>query len=252
MLGAQEALGHRVVEERREAVVEAAHVQQPAGLAVHPELRPGDDLEELLEGAQPAGQREEAVGQVGHQRLALVHRVDGAQVGQAEVGDLALEQRLRDDAGDLAAGLEHRVGQRAHQPDARAAVDQADAAPGQQLAELAARRPRRPGRRPGDEPQNTHRRRMRRAQPRSVSSARTATTPASIVDRQSRSGSPSIRSAMPSPRPKRISATAAGLGAQAQDALGLLGREQPGDVVARPRARARPTRRRCRRCGATA
>ncbi len=92
-----------------------------------PELRPRVDLEQLLERPHPAGQRDEAVGELGHQRLALVHRVDDAQVREARVGDLAIDQRLRDHADRVAARVQHRVGDRAHQPDARPAVDEADA-----------------------------------------------------------------------------------------------------------------------------
>ena len=43
------------------------------------------------------------------------------------VGDLALDEPLRDDADHLAAGGQRAVGHRAHQPDARAAVDDAHA-----------------------------------------------------------------------------------------------------------------------------
>ena len=35
-----------------------------------------------------------AVGQVGHQRLALVQRVDDVQLGQARMGELAVDQAL--------------------------------------------------------------------------------------------------------------------------------------------------------------
>ena len=43
-----------------DAGVVALHVEQRAGLRVQAELRPGVDLEQLLERAQPAGQRDEA------------------------------------------------------------------------------------------------------------------------------------------------------------------------------------------------
>ena len=47
------------------------------------------------------------------------------------MGDLAIHERLRDDADDLAAGLERRVGEQAHQPDRGAAVDDPEAALGE-------------------------------------------------------------------------------------------------------------------------
>ena len=44
----------------------------------------------LLQGAHAAGQGDEAVGEVGHGGLALVHGPDDAQLGEAGVGDFAL------------------------------------------------------------------------------------------------------------------------------------------------------------------
>ena len=54
--------------------------------------------------------------------------VDDVQLGQAGVRDLAVDQRLRDDADSLAAGLEHCVGDDAHQAELPAAVDEPEAA----------------------------------------------------------------------------------------------------------------------------
>ena len=95
------------------------------------ELRPRRDLGELLEGAEPARQGDEAVGQGGHLGLALVERLDDAQLGQAVVCQLAIDQPARDDADDLAAGGERRIGDRTHHADAAAAVDDADPALGE-------------------------------------------------------------------------------------------------------------------------
>jgi hypothetical protein len=47
------------------------------------------------------------------------------------MGDLAVHERFDHDAGDLG---ERRVGDRAHQADAAAAVDQLDPRPGQRFA----------------------------------------------------------------------------------------------------------------------
>ena len=77
---------------------------------------------------QPPGQSDEAVRELGHRRLALVHRLDDAQVVQPAVADLLLDEVPRDHPGDVAAGRERGVGDRPHQADRAAAVDEAEAA----------------------------------------------------------------------------------------------------------------------------
>ena len=67
-------------------VVVAVHVEQRTGLAVPAELGPGPHLEQLVQRAEAAGQRDEGVGELGHEGLALVHRVHHAQVGYARCG----------------------------------------------------------------------------------------------------------------------------------------------------------------------
>ena len=83
---------------------------------------------QLLEGADAAGQGDEAVGQLGHQRLARVHRRDDAHVGDAAVGELARGEAVGDDADDAAADGEGLVGEDAHEPDRAAAEHDADPA----------------------------------------------------------------------------------------------------------------------------
>ena len=154
-LRAQEALLHGVVEEGDERLVVARHVQQPQRLGVDAQLRPGVDLEELLERADAAGQRDEGVGELRHQRLALVHRADHPQVVEAGVADLAVEERLGNDADDLAARAARRFGQGAHHPDASRRRRRPHAALRQRRARRPRRPPGRPGRAPALEPQKT-------------------------------------------------------------------------------------------------
>ena len=73
---------HRAVEPAQQVVPVAAHVEQPDRLRVQAELGPRHDLGQLLERAEAAGQRDERVGQLGHDRLALVERGDDAQLGR--------------------------------------------------------------------------------------------------------------------------------------------------------------------------
>ena len=56
------------------------------------ELAPGQHLEDLFHGAEAAGQGDEAIGQIEHARLALMHRTDDLQVGQAAMGHTAAQQ----------------------------------------------------------------------------------------------------------------------------------------------------------------
>ena len=69
-----------------EAVVVAGGVEHRERLVVDAEVAPRVDLDQLLERADPARQRDERVRELGHQRLALVHVVDDVQLGQAACG----------------------------------------------------------------------------------------------------------------------------------------------------------------------
>jgi hypothetical protein len=103
---------------------------------VHAELRPGDDLEQLLERPVAPWERDEAVGELRHARLALVHAAHDVHAREMRVRHLARDEAVGDDARDVAALLERRVGEHAHQPDVPAPVDDADAAPRELAAEL--------------------------------------------------------------------------------------------------------------------
>ncbi|KAJ1684399.1 hypothetical protein LUZ63_020154 [Rhynchospora breviuscula] len=139
VVAGEEPGGDRVVEERHQRVPVARDVEQPDRLVVDAQLQPGERLEQLLERSRAAGQHHEAVGLVHHPQLALVHRADDVQLAQPGVADLLVLQALRDDADDLGARVERGVGQRAHRPDGRAAVHQAEAAGGEPAREVLGR-----------------------------------------------------------------------------------------------------------------
>ena len=132
--GERTLAGH-VVDEGEERGPEAADVEERDRLGVDAELRPGDDLEELVGRPMAAGERDESVGQVGHERLALVHGADDVELREALVRDLAVDEGLRDDPNDLAASRQHGVRQDPHQADGSAAVHEPDPAPRQLLPE---------------------------------------------------------------------------------------------------------------------
>jgi hypothetical protein len=66
----------------------------------------------------------------------ISRRVSAAVIDVA-TGHFLADQRFGDDADDRAAGRQAGVGDNAHEADIAAAVDQFDAAPGEQPAELA-------------------------------------------------------------------------------------------------------------------
>ena len=136
-----ESLVRSVGEEAEEVVEEPVGVQQPATLVVDAELGPGDRLHELFERAEAAGQHDERIGQVRHERLALVHGRHHMQVAQGPMGDLVTRERLGDDPDDPAARCDHGVRHHAHQTHRGAAVDEADP-PRRQLGAESLRRER--------------------------------------------------------------------------------------------------------------
>jgi hypothetical protein len=103
-----------VVEERDERAEVTGDVEEPERLVVEAEVGPGEALEELVEGADPAGQDEEAVCQLRHQHLALVHRRDDAEIVEAIVRDLAVDEPPGEHAGDVPARAQGAVGHRPH------------------------------------------------------------------------------------------------------------------------------------------
>ena len=104
-------------------------------LGVAAELRPGELLDELLERAEAAGQRHEGIGLGEHQLLALMHVVDHDQLLGLDQHMLPLAQEAGNDAGDMAAMMDHRTGDLAHQAEAAAAIDEPDARLRQDAAE---------------------------------------------------------------------------------------------------------------------
>ena len=61
MLGAQKAPRDHVIEQVEKRVEKTVDVEYRTGLAVKPELAPGEDLDDLLQGADAAGQGDETV-----------------------------------------------------------------------------------------------------------------------------------------------------------------------------------------------
>src|SRR5262249_22859761 len=69
---------------------------------------------------------DEAIRQVAHQSFPLVHRVDDMERRQPLIGDLPFDQSTGHDAGRPAARHQHGIGNRTHEPDPSAPIDELD------------------------------------------------------------------------------------------------------------------------------
>jgi hypothetical protein len=76
MLLFEEAAIPSLIQKAKERIVVAGDAQDPARFSVKAELRPGERLEEFFHRPVPARKSEERVGQLGHQRLPLMHGGD--------------------------------------------------------------------------------------------------------------------------------------------------------------------------------
>ncbi len=125
-----------MVEEGEKWVVEVIDVEQHDRFLVELEGLPGKDFEHLLEGSEAAGKDEEGVGFFAHEGLAGVHGVGDMKLGDAVVGDLEIDEDLRDDTYDAASGGRHDFGYSRHEANGSSAVDEADASFGEGAPEL--------------------------------------------------------------------------------------------------------------------
>src|SRR5690625_7897171 len=73
MLAAQEAFLRLPPDQLDQGLPVAGDVEEDDGLVVQAELAPGKHLEELLQGAQAAGENTEGIGMLCHPHLALMH-----------------------------------------------------------------------------------------------------------------------------------------------------------------------------------
>ena len=97
------------------------HVEQRARLPCRPSCVHVHRLEGLLERADAAGQRDETVGELRHQRLALVHRLDHVERAEVAVARPLLRGAQRGSTPITSpAGGQRRVGDDAHQTDVAA------------------------------------------------------------------------------------------------------------------------------------
>ena len=132
-----EALGDDVIDKAEQGAPVAGDIDQDDRLVMQAELAPGQDLEGLVQRAEPAGHDGEGVGLLEHHVFALMHAVDHDQLGGAAMADLVLSRWPGMMPTTSPPRGQGGVGEGAHQADAGAAIDQADMPRGQQPAEVA-------------------------------------------------------------------------------------------------------------------
>ena len=131
-----EALGGSMIEKGEKAVVISLCVDEDAGFLVDFELRPGDDLNELVEGAVASGKRDEGVGVLIHEGFALVHGLDDVEMRDSAMRDFAIHEHVGHDADDFRASREGGIGEDAHEANGGSAKDKAHACFGYALAQF--------------------------------------------------------------------------------------------------------------------
>ena len=127
MTAVHEALIDRVAEEREERRKEATRVDEHDGLEIEAEALERYRLEQLLERARAAGERDRRVAPRQHEVLAGAQVLHQLELGESAVPPFELRHEARQDADDAPPFAERSVGQRAHGADRAAAVDDTEA-----------------------------------------------------------------------------------------------------------------------------
>ena len=129
-------VGEHPVEELEQWIVKAFLVQEDTGFLHDIELAQSEDFHDFLERAPAAGERDEGVGARFHDGFALAEVARDDEFVRCFVGDLAVTERLRNDADHASAGALHGNRELAHQADAGPAIDKGEAALTEERAEL--------------------------------------------------------------------------------------------------------------------
>ena len=102
-------------EQRLEVVVVTVQVIQDARSTQVPQRHSGHDLGNLLERARPAGKGDEHIAELNHLGFALGHIARHDKVVDAVMLKLGLDKKARLNTRHVSAGIEHAIGERAHQ-----------------------------------------------------------------------------------------------------------------------------------------
>ena len=99
------------------------------------ELLPGHLLDQFLQRADAARQRHEGIRAFEHQPLALVHVGRDDHLLNARQRVLTGLEKIRNDPGDQTAVIQRGLGDRAHQPDRSATIDEPNIVLGERLSQ---------------------------------------------------------------------------------------------------------------------
>ena len=92
-----------MVEQRAQRSPVPGDIDEKDRLVVQRELTPGQDLEKLIQRSDAARQHRKGIGALGHDALAVMHRLDDEKLADSPMRELPVAQGGRNDAGDAAA-----------------------------------------------------------------------------------------------------------------------------------------------------
>ena len=124
--GSDKCLALHVGEQIEERRPEAFDIGDNDWFGMPAKLRPGQLFNQFLKCADAARQRDEGVRALKHQPFADVHILNHDQFVNVFQHFFLGAEELRNDARHFTASAEHSFGDFAHQPQATAAVDEAD------------------------------------------------------------------------------------------------------------------------------
>ena len=96
-----------MVEKHAKRLPESLDIGEQDRLLVTAELGPGDLLDEFFQGSHASGQRDKGVRALEHNAFSLMHIAGDDALLRALHHMLAVDQEIRNDAGDEAAVIEH-------------------------------------------------------------------------------------------------------------------------------------------------
>lgn len=118
-----ETFRYGAVEKPKQRIEISVDVQKSARLCMHAQLRPREDLDNLLDRSESARHGNECIGEVEHHRFSFVHRSDDVQFRQAAVRYF-VGKKLRDYTDRGTACFHDGICDFSHQSDLSSPVDE--------------------------------------------------------------------------------------------------------------------------------